>query len=63
MALTAITGAGEDALVDWRRRLALALLPVFADLPQADTDTLVRAIMILRDRVDGTEFDRDGVSA
>ena len=63
VALTAITGAGADALADWRRRLALALLPFFADLPQADADTVERAVAILRDRVDGTEFDSDAAPA
>ena len=63
VALTAITGAGADALADWRRRLALALLPFFADLPEADADTVERAVAILRDRVDGTEFDSDAEPA
>lgn len=49
---TAITPAGETALLDWRNQIATALLPLFADLPAADIATLERALSILRDRVD-----------
>jgi DNA-binding MarR family transcriptional regulator len=56
VALAAVTAAGEAALADWRRRLAQALLPLFADLPPAEVETLERAIAILRDRVDRTEL-------
>ena len=49
---TAITPAGEVALLGWRAELAAALLPMFVDLPADDIDTLERAISILQERVD-----------
>ncbi len=49
---TAITAAGENALLDWRNQIATALFPLFADLPDDDIATLERALSILRDRVD-----------
>ncbi|TFC13160.1 MarR family transcriptional regulator [Cryobacterium algoritolerans] len=52
---TAITPAGEAALLDWRSELAAALLPMFADLPADDVATLERAISILRDRVERSD--------
>lgn len=63
VALTSISPAGEAALTDWRRRLGLALLPAFKDLPPADIEALERMIGILRDRVDRTELGTDGVPA
>jgi DNA-binding MarR family transcriptional regulator len=52
---TAITPSGQAALAAWRHQLATALLPLFADLPDADVDALERAIAILRERMDAVE--------
>ena len=52
---TAITSVGEAALSQWRSSLATAMLPLFADLTEADIEILQRAVVLVRERVDHTE--------
>lgn len=51
-----ITAEGSAALVQWRSQLATALLPLFVDLSESETDTIARAVEILRARVDLQEL-------
>ena len=51
-----ITADGSAALVQWRSQLATALLPLFVDLSESETDTIARAVEILRARVDLQEL-------
>ncbi|MET0974273.1 MAG: MarR family transcriptional regulator [Leifsonia sp.] len=47
----AVTKKGERAIEDWRDTIGAALLPVFADLSDAEADTLARAAAILHSRI------------
>jgi len=46
------------ALLAWRNELAAAMLPLFADLGDADIEVLRRAVAILHGAVEASEGDR-----
>ncbi|MFC4223752.1 MarR family winged helix-turn-helix transcriptional regulator [Lysinibacter cavernae] len=50
--LIGITASGVNNLLRWRSELASALVPLFADLSQAEIATLSGAVQIIRDHID-----------
>ncbi|NQX25871.1 MarR family transcriptional regulator [Microbacteriaceae bacterium VKM Ac-2854] len=45
------TDAGFAALDDWRRRIDIAMQPLFADLADDERDTIARAVGIIESRL------------
>jgi DNA-binding MarR family transcriptional regulator len=47
----AISSKGVSSLIEWRSRLATAMVPMFSDLDDEETQTIRRAIELVRPRV------------
>jgi DNA-binding MarR family transcriptional regulator len=47
-----ISSKGVTVLTEWRAKLATTLLPLFEDLPDADVQTLRKAVDLLRPRIE-----------